>query len=191
MPSMEELTDVQQAALKRWHELGATTPTHPVLQLAYELYLKPMGIRCDALVYDALAAIENPSLEIRLTEPSFDDRAVEASWSQYPIIEPMIRFRDWITPDFTPEGRIESFSYLQEPTADDPNLPLKDFLESPAVDAIFELSDSLITTTKLFIDAALDLMLHSDDTSQTSARVFLENPRRYAEAAWVVFTKNS
>ena len=179
-----DLTRQQQAALERWHLLGTTTPTHPILQFAYELYFEPMGIRVDALSYDALAALEKPETQITLISPRFDAKKIDRAWSQFPVIEPLLPLLDYIDPVFAANGAIKEFSILKEPT--DTTL-LKTFEDSHAPE-IFALSDSLTQVAKLYIDAALAMLIRAEVISSELAKQFVENPRQYAAYAFHLFT---
>lgn len=168
--------------------MGFTTPGNPILEFAYELFLKPIGLKCDAFIYDALGAVEDESIIPAFASPSFDVDLTDPQWQNYSIIEPLVRFRDWIEPIFTEDGYIEGFRYKQELTADDPQPELQNFLEN-GTDEIINLNAELIQAAKLYIDAAFALIGSEGPEAQDFAKLFIENRRRYPEVVFAILTQ--
>lgn len=189
MATSSDLTPVQQQALARWHDLGLTTPTHPVLQLAYELYFQPMGVQIDGLIYDALAALPNrQNVGFTLVNPRWDAAKADKTWSQYPIIEPLVHLQDLLAPVFNDNGTLQEFQQLKEPT-DEPTLKLMQEFRDKQAAEIFDLADALSVTTKLFMDASLELLIQPEPYSSELAQLFLDNPRHFAAGAFHIFSK--
>jgi|GEM_PF-2187700 hypothetical protein len=196
------LTPIQQQALTRWHDLGDMTPTHPVLQSAYELYIAPMGISCDAISYDALAAVADPSILFRLRAPNFDPKKVDREWEFFPAMEPLIKVSDLIAPNFNPDGSIAEFIYKKEIVPDNTaystvtdsqhadSQRLREFKEQYA-ESIFALSDQVISTTRAYIDTCLSCMTQPEEVSSEYARIFVENPKIYTIVMYKAIIKRS
>jgi len=194
-----ELTQDQQMALSRWHDLGATTPTHPVLQAAYELYIAPLGIVCDALSYDAMAALSEPSLDILISSPVFNPEKVDREWEMFSIIEPLIKISDLAAPAFTTNGSINEFYLIKDiseevmssssgvkPQTDQQRL--QEFEDKYAND-IFELSRVASKMAKAYIDTCLNLISQPEEISSDFAKVFVMSPKRFAVIAFKAITK--
>lgn len=188
-----ELTPIQQQALSRWHELGDTTPTHPVLQLAYDLYFTPMGIRADALRYDALAALQDRSLRPTLINPRFDPNGIKNDWSQFSIIEPLTKVTDLVIPAFNSNGSISEFVIIKDTDAKGGQMDaaeqkrLEDFKQKHA-QAIFDLSGALAHAVYLFSSTSLELIIQPEPISSQFAQNFVNNPRQFALMAFTAFT---
>lgn len=182
------LSPVQEKALARWSELGDTTPTNPILQMAYELYYQPMGVKADALRYDALAALENrESAQIELVAPKWSAARVDKEWSQAAALEPLMALSDYLAPVWAQDGTIEEFAIIKE--ADERMaLKMEEFQDKYAED-IFDLSDALSQAAKLYIDAALESMIQDKKESVELAQQFVENPRKYAAVIFQLFTQ--
>jgi len=187
---MDSLTQTQKDAIAQWDEMGYTTPGNPILEFAYELFIKPFGLKCDALIYDALEAIEDEDLIPGFSEPRFDPELIDQNWQHYDTVAPLIKYKDWIEPIFSPAGYIEGFAYKQEPTADDPQLELQNFLENSTA-GILELNAELVQAAQLYIDAALALLIAQEPEAESFAKAFLENRRRYPEAVFEIFTQQT
>lgn len=181
------LTQIQEAALKRWHELGNTTPAHPVLQMAYDLYLAPMGVVADALRYDALAALEDRTkVAVELVAPRWEAAKVDRSWNQFAVIEPLTKLEGILAPEFGADGTLEGFEILNQ--GDEAAQAAIAEFETKHADEIFGLSEVVMRAVKLYIDAALESMLQEKKESQELAQMFVDNPRRYAAEIFQLFT---
>lgn len=181
-----ELSEIQRAALARWNELGSLTPANPVLALAYEQYLSPIGLKCGGLSYDALAALEDETLQPTVTTPVFDVSLVDRKWSQFPVVEPLLPLLDRLCPVFDHHGALQQFAFVTDDAQTDP--AVLDFQERHA-DNILELSQNLVYCTKTYIDGALEALIVEDPASETFCNLFLKNPRQYAEAVWELFVR--
>ncbi len=182
------LSPIQEKALARWSELGDTTPTHPVLQMAYELYYQPMGVKIDALKYDALAALENrEAFQISLISARWQASKVDREWAQFPTLQPLIDLSEYIEPLFSADGTIEEFALIKE-VDEATALRIEEFQATHA-EAIFDLSDTLSMAAKLYIDAALESMIQEKRESSELAQQFVDNPRKYAAVIFQLFTQ--
>lgn len=182
------LTPIQEQALARWHELGHTTPTHPVLQMAYELYYQPMGVLVDALTYDALEALPNRNqFQIQLVSPRWSADKADRAWGQFNVIEPLVKLSGYLDPLFAPDGTISEFTILKDP--DEQTQILIDEFQTTHAEDIFDLADTLSAACKLYIDAALESMIQDKKESSDLAQQFIENPRRYAALIFQLFTQ--
>ncbi len=187
-----DLTPSQQQALSLWNELGMTTPTHPVLDFALKLYFEPFGLTCDALRYDALAALDNPDIKLEFIEPRFEPGRVDRSWSNFSTVEPLLGVSDLITPIFLPDGTLEDFRLLKEidASAEEPSAEQKrvtEFLDNHA-EALYDLAEALSSATKLYIDATLEMLIRKEEASSDMASLFIKNPRHFGEIAFQLFT---
>lgn len=181
------LTQIQEAALKRWHELGTTTPAHPVLQMAYDLYLAPMGLEVDALKYDALAALENrDGVQIELVEASWNAAKVDRSWTQFAVVEPLVKLSGALRPVWSADGRLEGFDIAEG--LDEATLAQVAEFEEKHAEAIFDLMEVLMRAVKLYIDAALESMIQPQKESSELAQSFVDNPKRFAAEIFQLFT---
>ncbi len=183
-----ELSELQKAALARWNELGSVTPANPVLQLAYEQYISPMGLRCAGMSYDALAALSDPDISISFSDPVFDLALIDKEWKQYPILAPLIPLLDRIEPIFNERGELTQFNYLAPTAAEDP-VVLEFSHESGQ--KITELSLTTLYCAELYIKATIESLLENAPISQRRCELFLQNPRQYAEALFASLAKAS
>jgi len=186
---MNELSDIQKQALQQWNDMGNTTPLNPILQFAYEVFVQPMGIKADAFIYDAFSAIEDSNIYPTLPGAKFDAKLVETDWQNYDTIKPLVDFKDDIELVFNENGLIEDVALLKELTADEPNMPLQNFLSND-IARVIELNEEALGAAKLFVDAALELMIRQEPESQDFAKLFIENRRKYAEIVFVILTQN-
>lgn len=197
-----DLSPIQQQALQRWNELGDTTPTHPVLTLAYQLFYQPLGLTVDALRYDALAALaDRPNSPIEFIQPRWSAAKVDRSWEQFPVIEPLLSLTDYLDPLFNSNGTLAEFAILRDiEVSDDNNSIMSTAVNAGLVDrfqkfqetqsdAIFDLCDALSIATKVYIDTSLDLLIQpGSKVSEDCAKLFVEHPKRYPSLAYEMFT---
>ena len=178
-------------ALARWNELGVSTPVNPVLQMAFDLYFAPMGVACDALVYDALSAIGNrDAVQLRLVSPRWIPSKVDTTWSQYPVFEPLIELSDYISPVFGEDGAISEVTVINQPDENDALLIKKfQLFENEQADRVFEVSDTIVSAAKIYIDACVELLVTNDPSALEFVEDFLKNPRQFALLAFDAFTR--
>jgi hypothetical protein len=101
-----QMPESPEPALARWLAHGLTSRTHPVLRLALEEHLLPLGIEADALEAEPFSAIESGHGDAWLVRPRWRPELFDVRLPVAGAFAPLLDHPDWFDVAVDPSGTL-------------------------------------------------------------------------------------